>query len=161
MLLKAKCSKSRKWGFVEKFEVYNYRSRGYVKALTSVTVDGELSPAYVFKGDEFVPISEIDKEVGIDRYLKAKKPFYSKLNAGFVVILKAEVDFANRVYIPEKSSFEVYTLNGNPSNLDKGLPFKRVLDVPKEFAQIVEEPLKILGESFGNREEFLRRRIDG
>lgn len=161
MIIKAKCSKSNKWGFVEKYEVYSYNTKGYIKALVSVTVDGKLSPVYVFRGDEFISLDVIDKEVGIDRYLKAKKPFYSRLNSGFVVILKAEVDFAERVYIPEKSTFEVYTLNGNPSNLDKGLPFKRILDVPKEFADIVKEPLRVLGESFGDREAFLRRRLNG
>lgn len=161
MLIKARCSKNNEWGFLEKYEVYSYNSKGYVKALTSIKMEGKLSPSFVFKGDEFVPLSVIEEEVGIDRYLKAKKPFYAKLNQGFVVLLKAEVDFANRVYFPEKSTFEVYTLNGKPTDLNKGLPFKKVLDVPKEFADIVEEPLRVLGESFGDRAEFLRRRIDG
>ena len=62
-------------------------------------------------------------------------------------------------YIPEESTFEVFTLNGNPSDLSKGIPFKRVLDVPKEFANIVKEPLRLLGESFGDREVFLKSRI--
>jgi len=161
MLVKAKCSRSKDWGFVEKFEVYRYDTRGYVKALTSVTSEGKLAPAYVFRGEEFISLQEIDEEVGIDRYIKAKKPFYSKLKEGFLVVLKAQIDFADRVYIPEKSTFEVYTLNGTPNNIEKGLPFKKVLDVPKEFADIVAEPLRILGESFGDREEFLRRRMNG
>lgn len=161
MILKAKCSKSKEWGFVEKYDVYRYNSKGYVKALTSVTMEGELAPVFAFKGEEFVPLGIIDTEVGIDRYLKAKKPFYAKLNKGFLVVLKANVDFANRVYIPEESTFEVFTINGNPGDLSKGIPFKRVLDVPKEFAEIVKEPLRILGESFGDREVFLRGRING
>lgn len=161
MLIKARCSKSKSWGFLEKYEVYSYNSKGYIKALTSVTIEGKLAPSFVFKGDEFIPVSLIDEEVGVDRYLKAKKPFYAMINSGFVVVLKAEVDFANKEYFPEKSTFEVYTLNGNPTDLSKGLPFKKVLDVPKEFADIIEEPLKILGESFGDRAKFLRRRIDG
>ena len=161
MLIKARCSKGKEWGFLEKFEVYSYNSKGYVKALTSVTVEGKLAPSYAYKGDEFVPISVIDEEIGVDRYIKAKKPFYAKLNSGFLVVLKAEVDFANRIYFSDKSSFEVYTLNGNPSDLSKGLPFKRVLDVPNEFVDIVREPLRILGETFGDRAEFLRRRVDG
>lgn len=159
MIIKAKCSKSREWGFVEKYDVYRYNSRGYVKALTAVTTEGVLAPAYAFKGDEFIGLKDIDEEVGIDRYIKAKKPFYSKLKEGFLVVLKAEVDFVNKEYIPEKSSFEVYTINGNPSDLSKGLPFKKVLDVPKEFSDLVQEPLRVLGESFGSREEFLRSRI--
>ena len=161
MLVKAKSSKTKEWGFVEKYESYRYNGMGYVKALASVNAEGKLSPVYVYRGDEFIPLSEIDKEVGIDRYLKAKKPFYAKLKEGFLVVLKATVDFENRVYIPEESTFEVYTMNGNPSNIDHGLPFKKVMDVPKEFADVVSEPLRVLGESFGNREEFLRRRLNG
>lgn len=161
MLVKAKCSKTKEWGFVEKYESYRYNNKGYVKALTSINVKGELSPSYVYRGNEFIPISEIDSEVGIDRYLKAKKPFYAKIKEGFLVVLKASVDFEKKVYIPEESTFEVYTLNGTPTNIDSGLPFKKVLDVPKEFIDIVNEPLRILGESFGDRGEFLRRRVDG
>lgn len=161
MIIKAKCSDKKEWGFVEKYDVYRYNSRGYVRALTSVTMEGSLAPAFIFKGGDFVPLSIIDKEVGIDRYIKAKKPFYSKLNTGFLVILKAEVDFKNKIYLPEESDFDVYTLNGNPSDISKGLPFKRVINVPKEFRDIVKEPLRILGESFGDREVFLRSRIDG
>lgn len=159
MIIKAKRSKSNEWGFVEKYESYRYNSRGYVKALTSVTIDGELAPVYAYRGDEFISLSIIDEEVGIDRYIKAKKPFYSLLNKGFLVVLKATVDYKNMEYIPEESTFEVFTLNGNPSDLSKGIPFKRVLDVPKEFADIVKEPLRLLGESFGNREVFLKSRI--
>lgn len=161
MLVKAKCSKTKEWGFVEKYESYRYNGKGYVKALTSVTNEGKLAPVYVYRGEEFISLPVIDEEVGVDRYLKAKKPFYSKLKEGFLVVLKAEVDFVERTFIPEKSTFEVYTLNGTPSNIEKGLPFKKVLDVPKEFADVVEEPLRVLGESFGDREEFLRRRMNG
>lgn len=159
MIIKARRSKSNEWGFLEKFEMYRHYNEGYVKALTSVTVDKNLAPVYVFKGEEFVPLEEIDETVGIDKYIKAKKPFYSKIKEGYVVLLKARVDYRNRVYIPEESTFEVYTLNGVPSNLEKGLPFKKVLDVPKEFEDVVKEPLRLLGESFGDREAFLRSRL--
>lgn len=159
MLLKAKCSNSRKWGFVERYDVYRYFGKGYIRALVSVSLEGVLSPVYVFRGGEFIPLGVIDGEVGIDRYIRAKKPFYSLLSSGFVVELRAEVDFVSRVYYPDKSSYGVYVMNGNPGNLEKGLPFKKVLDVPKEFDRIVEEPLRILGESFGDREVFLRGRI--
>ena len=161
MLVKARRSKENEWGFLEEFKTYNYDGKGYVKALTSVTMEGELAPAYVFKGEKFVPLKEIAEEVGIDRYIKAKKPFYSKIREGFVVVLTAKVDFNGKVYFPEESTYEVYTLNGAPEDISKGLPFKKVLDVPKEFIDIVREPLKLLGESFGDREVFLRGRIHG
>lgn len=161
MLVKTRCSKNKEWGFLEKYEKYQYGKTGYVKALTAVTMDKCLAPAYVFRGDDFVPLQVIDEEVGIDKYIKAKKPFYSKIKEGFVVVLKAEVDFVNKIYYPEKSTYEVYTMNGNPVDVKSGLPFKKVLDLPKEFDNVVKEPLRLLGESFGDREKFLRGRING
>ena len=53
----------------------------------------------------------------------------------------------------------MYVPNGTPSSIEEGLPFKKVLDVPKEFEDIVREPLRMLGESFGDRAVFLRSRL--
>lgn len=161
MLVKARNSKNGEWGFLEKFEKYQYKDEGYVKALTSVSTDGKLTPVYVFKGEDFVSLSEIDEEVGIDRYIKAKKPLYVKSNEGFIVVLKAEVDFRNKVYFPERSSYEFYTLNGDLAKIDisNGVPFKKVLNAPDKLRKLVEEPLRLLGESFGDREVFLRSRL--
>lgn len=161
MIVKARRSKGNEWGFLEKYETYQYYDKGHIKALTSVTVNGELAPVYAFRGEDFIPLKDIDEEVGISRYIKAKKPFYSKIREGFVVVLTAKVDFKNKIYIPEESTYELYTLNGAPGDISKGLPFKKVLDVPKEFIDIVQEPLRQLGESFGDREAFLRSRLHG
>ena len=159
MLVKVRRSKSNEWGFLEKYESYSYKGNGYVRALCSVNTNGELCPSYIFKGEEFVPLSKSDEGVSIERYIKAKKPFYSKVKNCFIVLLKAEVNFETGEYFPEKSTFEVYVSNGNP--LPTGLPLKRVIDVPKQFYDIVEEPLRLLGESMGDRSKFLRGRCDG
>lgn len=160
MLVKARKDKNNSWGFLEEYKVYQYYETGYIKALTSVTVDKRLAPVYVFRGEEFVPLEVIDSEMGISKYIKAKKPFYSKVNEGFLVVLKAEVNFKTRKYFPEKSTFELYSLNDGASiDISKGLPFSPVLDIPREFRNVVEEPLRLLGESFGDREKFLRGRL--
>ena len=159
MLVKARCSNSNEWGFLEKYETYQYDKKGYIKAIVSVTMEGKLAPVYAFRSGEFIPLSTIDEEVGIDRYIKAKKPFYSKVRDGFLVVLKAEVNFKDKEYYPERATYDVYTPNVASSDATKGLPFKKVLDVPKEFENIVREPLKLLGESFGDREKFLRGRL--
>lgn len=161
MIIKARKSKENEWGFLESYRSYDYDGKGYVEALTAVTMNGELAPVYAFRGERFVPLEVIEEEVGIARYIKAKKPFYSKIREGFVVVLNAKVDFNNKVYLPDESTYEVYTLNGSPEDVSKGLPFKKVLDVPKEFIDIVQEPLRLLGESFGDREVFLRSRLHG
>lgn len=159
MLVKARKSKTDEWGLLEKYETYNYCGKGYIEALTAVTADKKLAPCYVFRGSEFVPIGVIEEEVGIGKYIKAKKPFYFKPREGFLVILKAKVDFNNKIYLEDQSEFEVYTLNGFSSVSNDSLPFKKVLDVPSEFADVVKEPLRILGESFGDREKFLKSRV--
>lgn len=161
MKIKAKYSKNNEWGFLEKYECYRYEDTGYVRATCSVTPQQKLAPAYIYKGDEFVNISDADKEVGLERYIKAKKPFYAKMKEGFVVVLKASVNFKTKEYYPEKSSYEVLVLNGSPDMVNKEIPFKRLIDVPVEFNNIVKEPLRILGESFGDREKFLRSRMYG
>lgn len=158
MILKVRMNKYGAWGFLEKYSQYQYGSSGYVRAITSVTRDGKLSPAYVFKGEDFIDVCDIDESIGLDKYIKAKKPFYSKIGEGFVVVLKAEVDFVTKEYFPEKSTYEVFEVNGIPMNLEKGVPFKRIIDVPREFDEIVKEPMRILGESFGDRYEFLKGR---
>lgn len=161
MLLKAKLDKNGEWGFLEKYSVYRYRETGHITALVGVTIDRELSEVFVFKGGGFVPLKEIEETVGIDKYIKAKKPFYSKVKDCFIVELRAKVNFVTKEYYPEESSFEVYTPNGVPSDVSKGIPVKGVLDVPSEFRNIVEEPLRLLGESLGDREKFLRSRMYG
>lgn len=160
MLIKARVDKNGEWGFLEKYEWYKYYNTGYVKALVGITLDRKLTKPFVYKGKEFVPLKEIDETVGLDKYIKAKKPFYSKVKDCFIVELKAAVNFETGEYIPDKSSFEFYTPNGNPNKAEE-LPFKRVLEVPSEFRNFLEEPLRLLGESLGDREKFLRSRMNG
>jgi len=160
MLIKARVDKNGEWGFLEKYEWYKYYNTGHIKALVGITLDRKLTPAFVYKGKEFIPIEDIDNTVGLNKYIKAKKPFYSKVKDCFIVELKAAVDFTTGEYIPEKSSFELYTPNGNANKAGE-LPFKRVLDVPAEFRNFVEDPLRLLGESLGDREKFLRSRMNG
>ena len=161
MLVKVKADKNKNWGFLEQYDSYYYEGKGYVKALVGVKIDKTLTMPYVYRGEEFISLDLIDAEVGIDRYIKAKKPFYSMIEGCFIVVLKAVVDYTKKEYIPEKSTFELYTPNLNSSDLKDRIPLKKVLDVPVEVRTLVEEPLRLLGESFGNREQFLRSRIYG
>lgn len=160
MLVKVRRDKNMEWGFLEKYSSYSYKGKGYVKALVGINIEkGCLSPVFVYKEEKFVPLSTIEETVGIDKYIKAKKPFYSKIKTGFIVELKASVNFVTKEYYPNESSFEVYTVNG-PLNTSTGqMPFKKVLDVPLQFRRVVEGPLRLLGESFGDRSEFLRSRL--
>lgn len=116
MRLKLRCSEDGKFGFVEKFKSYNYRT-GAVTLTALVRVGDRLAEPYVLRAGMFVPAAEIDKEMGIEKYIKAKKPFYSVLGSGNA-ILEARVSFNREdgslneggthysLYIPVKGSLE-------------------------------------------------------
>lgn len=161
MIVKVKLGSDKKWGFLEKYESYWYKDRGYVKALVGLSMNKTLSKPYVYRGGDFVGLDIIDNEVGVDRYVKAKKPFYSMLSGGFIVVLKSYIDLSSGkgIYIPDKSSYEVYVVN---KILEGGneVALKRVIDVPEAFRDIVEEPLRVLAESMGDREKFLKSRLN-
>ena len=101
MIVKARKSKNNEWGLLEKYEAYRHFDKGYIKATTAVTVEKALAPCYAYRGEEFIPISQIDDEVGLDKYIKAKKPFYFKAKEG---ILEIDPD----AFITITDSYQVY-----------------------------------------------------
>lgn len=160
MIINIKKSASKQWGFLEKYKKYEYNGKGSITALVGITRDGTLTSPFIYRKGEFEELSVIENEMGITKYIRAKKPFYSMLSDGLVVVLKASVDYMTKEYLEEESSYELYVLNGDlPRVPSKGVLFKKVSKVPKELDTAIKEPLRILGESFGDREEFLRRRI--
>lgn len=159
MILKLKKSLDGKYGYVEKYKSYRYNSEGYIEVLCSITIDGDFSPLYAFKGEKFVPLKEIEETVGIDKYLKAKKPIYSLINEGFVVSLRVPVDYKNEI-VKEGYSYNVYVVNDISSNITNGeIALKSVLNVPETFKNILNNPIKVIGGTFGDRLAFLRSRI--
>lgn len=93
MELKVRNSKDNEWGFVEGFKVWRWDNKGYVEAVVGVTVDGNFTKPYVRRGGDFIPLSEIEESIGIDKYIKAKKPFYSLLKDCFVVRVRVGMNF--------------------------------------------------------------------
>lgn len=158
MNLKVKKSKTNEWGFVESYRVYEPVGRGYIEAIVGITADGKFTKPYIYRGEEFIPLEEVDKEVSVSKYIKAKKPFYSKLADCFVVKMRASVYIYDKKYYKDSSSFEVYTFN-ELSSLGDTVSFKKVLNVPEAINVIMEGLLRELGESFGDREKFLRGRF--
>lgn len=159
MIVKMRKSEDGKWCMLEKFERSVYTNVGYVKALVMIDSEGNISKPYVYRNKEFIPLKQIDEEMGISKYIKAKKPFYSDIRSGHLVELKAVIDFSTGTYLPDKSEYSVYVSDSIPKDVSKGVYFRKVLNVPKEFDKLVENPLKLLGESLGVRETFLRSRL--
>lgn len=160
MELKVRESKTNEWGFVEGFKKWNYLNKGYIEAVVGVTVSGSFTVPYVYRKDEFLPASVIDKEIGIDKYIKAKKPFYSLLSDGFVVKIRAGMDFITGELIENGSSFEVYTVNTRIGRKGDKVPMMRVREVPDNIVTLMNDKLiPELAKCGGDREIFLRLRM--
>ena len=153
--------KNKEWGFVESFQKYQALDKGNIKVITSVSPEGKFAKPYVFRGGEFVPLEIIDQEIGISKYLKAKKPFYSRLTDGFIVYIKAGVDYEKKEFLPESTEVIVYkTFTKVLSSPNEGkLLLVRVLDVPDRFSEMLNGLAKKVSECYGDRESFLKDRL--
>ena len=158
MELKIKKSKDNKWGFVETFKVWRYLNPvGYVEAVVGVSYDGKFTKPYVFRGEEFIPLQEINEEMGIEKYIKAKKPFYSLLTDGFVAKVRVYINFETGEYIEDKSSYVVYSVVGSK---DEKVAFtKRLREVPSKVDDCMKKLMKELSSNAENREKFLSSRL--
>lgn len=161
MNLNIRKGESGEWGFVESFENYRYNDKGTVTVLLVVTHEGKLSTPYVFRGGDFIPASVIHEEMGIEKYLKAKKPFYSRLSDGFIVKLKAGTDFLSGEHVPENTSYEVYQISKTVAvSVNQGrLTVRKLLEIPDKVKDLMTELAVEVAKCKGNRETFLLSRI--
>lgn len=160
MELKVKLDKNNKWGFVESFKQWNYMNKGYVEVIVGVTVEGNFTTPYVYRKGEYIPLRVIEEEMGIEKYIKAKKPFYSLMSDGFVVRLRSRVDFEKKEYLPEDSDFDVYSINTRMGKKGDMVPMIRVREIPENINTLMTEKLlPELAKCFGDRTVFLRSRI--
>lgn len=164
MKLILKSDRNNRLGFVEKYEHYFYKDRR-VTVLCMADVGGYFSEPYVLRGDEFIPAAQIEEEMGIEKYIKAKKPFYSVIGTGNIII-SAKVSMTlgeKKEYIPGKSTYGLYFLDKNSlksiGNGEWSANLKRVATTNEQ----IEAWLQKLGWQFvlcGNdRELFLKSRF--
>lgn len=161
MKLTIRKSKDDKWGFVETYSSYSYLLKGSITVTVGVTVDGTLTKPYVLRGEEFIPLSQIEEEMGIDKYIKAKKPFYSLLSDGFIVQLKVGLDFRTGEYLPDKSCYTVYKVTDKKviSPIECELSLVRILDTTDKLNELMENLGKEIASYKGDRATFLRARF--
>lgn len=154
-------SKNNEWGYVEYFSTYQTIDTGNIKVVASVTAEGKLSTPYVLRGEEFVPVEQIQEEMGIDKYIKAKKPFYSKLSDGFIVFIKAGVNYTEKAFLKDKTSFVIYKAAGKEmtSASEGTVQLTRILDIPDNLKDLMYELAEKVSKCNGDREEFLRSRF--
>lgn len=152
----------KNWGFVEKYDIYKYQGKGFKKAIVGISLEGSeatLTEPYIFRRNSFEPLRTIEKEMGIEKYIKAKKPFYSLINEGLVVSLHARVDFETGEYIPEDSKYIIYTKNDFMDLKEEELFLTAIPAVPKELDEEIFKLMGILAES-DTRADFFRKRME-
>lgn len=161
MELAVRKSKSGIWGFAEQYKAYRYGDIGSITIIAVVNSNGEFAKPYVFRGEEFIPASQIEEEMGIKKYLNAKKPFYSRLNDGFIVKIRAGIDYRDNSFVPDNTCCEVYTVNkASQSSLSKGIiNLHRILELPEQMTSLLNHLSKELVSIGNDREAFLKSRF--
>ena len=77
MKLKIKSDINGNFGFVEEFKPYVYDTKA-VTVKMIVDAGNKMSEPYVMRGGRFIPAKQIEVEMGIDKYVRSKKPSYCK-----------------------------------------------------------------------------------
>jgi hypothetical protein len=147
----------KRFAFVERYSVYCYRGKGHITSLCAVTKKGIIAPSYAFKRESFINLKEIDKTVGIDSYLKAKKALYSIIGQGFIVEMRIGVDFTTGKYLEKNTYVKGFTVKPGSRLEDEQLEMVAEKASP-QLLKLVERPMKILLNSSGDRVKYLRLR---
>lgn len=159
--LKIRRSEENTWGFVESFKTYFCEDTGSITVLVCINNKGEFAEPYVLRGNHFIKASQIDSEMGISKYINAKKPFYSMLSDGFVAQVKVALNTVTNEIIPERSGFTVYKADSKNLETDSSgeLNISRVIQVPKHIDELMVVLQKDLALCKGDREAFLKSRF--
>ena len=168
--LKVRESTDGTFGFVEEYKQYEHYDTGYVEVTGCVGKGGILAPPYIYRNQNFVAASELEKEMDIAKYIKARKPFYTLLLPSSL-LMKARMFYKDNgmTIVPEKSLFEVY--KSSPIQVSEGEGFKTFHFIQEssqagmlkgkeaQLNYIRDINFKLLQETLGNRKEFLKRRF--
>lgn len=149
------------WCFVEEFSVYRYIDKGSITVTVVVSPEGKLATPYIYRGEKFIPLSVIEEEMGIEKYINAKKPFYSNLADGFIAKIKVGLNFVTGEFLPEKSVYTIYsigkTFDMKPSQ--GKLQLIRVLNIPEQVHELMLNLSKEIASCGGDRAKYLRSRM--
>lgn len=160
--IKVKVDNESRWGFVESYRVWrNYLNRGYIEVLVGISPAGEFTRNYIWRGGEFVSVSEATKDVSLERYLKAKKPFYSLLSEGFIAKIRVGYDFNEGKILEKSSDYEIYKIGDDStfSKMDGELPMMRVREVNPIIVSLINRKLsKEIAECGTDRYKFIAKR---
>lgn len=165
MVVSLKADKDcKQFGFVESWKTYSYDT-GAVTIFAVANAGEYFVEPYVFRGGVYEPIELIDSEMGIDKYVKAKKPFYSLLGTGNLIVeMRVSFSLKNYEYIPEKSRCTLYGVVKDSLTYTKEAGWTVALRKFTTINDKVQSWLDELGNkvaSYGfDRSEFLKSRIE-
>ena len=145
MLIKLRKDNADRWCFVEKHGVYNYKGDCNVTHVFDL-----FSEPLIFKGGFFQDLDAI-KDIGVERYLKAKKPFYSKLDDNSCVV---EIKVKYKGVEKELDSYSVALLKPLTTNKDKLI----VQKIGSNERKLPEEYLELFKNCKDDRQLFLEGR---
>lgn len=153
------------WGFTETYEVYKYGDTGNIKIFTSIDSESRtLSKPYVYRGQEYVPLSQIEEEMGIQKYIKAKKSFYSVVSSGTMIVkLKVGLNFVTGEYLEDKSTYDMYVFREGYSyaenNKDIIKSLVPIMQPTETVDKMIKDTMAQIALLKGDREKFLKARL--
>lgn len=164
MNLRLRKDKHDTFGFVESFKTYRYLNTGTISIMVMATPGRPLSDVYVYRGDEYLPLGVIDKEMGLDKYITAKKPFYSILSSGVLILdAKIGINYDALQYVKDKSTYKMYTPIPNSIIRANGNEYVLGLRRLTSMSDALENWLDQIGQQVAkhgcNRYEFLKERL--
>ena len=149
--------KSGNWGVIENFKSWRYKGKGYVEVLAGVDVNtGKFVMPYVYKGHEFISADKIHNEVGIDRYVAAKKPFFTVIDNAIFMNIRVSVNYMTNTIDIESAEFKAYIPELVVS--ETAIVCKKV-QIPAVVEGNRENLISMVGNSFGDRTKFMVNRL--
>ena len=164
MKLNLKCDDNGKFGFVETYKPYAFNT-GSVSMMVIANAGDFIAEPYVYRGGSFIPAKTIEEEMGISKYITAKKPFYSVLGTGNIIVdMKVAFDLKTKEYIKEKSTFNLYGVvkDSLTYSEDKGwaVDIRRLTSSSSEIDAWLDSMAKRVASTGRNREELLKIRFN-
>jgi hypothetical protein len=164
MKLKLKCDDNGKFGFVETYKPYAYNT-GSVSMMVIANAGSFIAEPYVYRGGSFIPAKTIEEEMGISKYITAKKPFYSVLGTGNIIVdMKVAYDLKTKEYIKEKSTFNLYGVVKDSLAFDgkKGwvVDIRRLTTSSPEIDAWLDDMARKVASTGKDREELLKIRFN-
>lgn len=161
MELTVRADNEGKWGFVERFKPYAWKDYRCVTVDVGVTSEGNFTEPYALRGTGFEKLSVVADEMGLEKYMKARKPIYSLLSDGFIIDIRSYFEYESGEYCEEKSHYHIYSIRDIiRSKPTEGKAYLvEVMEIPEELDALAKKLSKKVAETGFDRNAFLKARF--